>query len=188
MSPNDIGRVIHLRKLANFLTLFRFAVGIPVIVALQRGDNSIAWVLISLGAVSDMADGYLARKAGGGTIWGARLDPLADKILLVAPLIYLARDLVIPLWAIWLLISRELIISGWRSSNLLGGPASMGGKVKTILQFSSILLMIWPYSWGGISFSDNLRELGYYLFWPSLFFAIFSALKYLNLQSTSHQS
>ena len=187
-SSDDVPTKIKNRRLANFLTLFRAASGLPVIIALEKGNLSIAWILILLAGFSDIADGYLARKAGGGSIWGARLDPLADKILLTAPLIWLGVNELIPLWAIWSLISRELIISLWRSSNNSGAPASPEGKLKTILQFSSILLMLWPSKWGGSNLAFILERTGWYLFWPSLFLAFYSAFKYFLNQPKTHQN
>ena len=170
-----------LRATANALTMFRLGIGLPVMVALINGYISFAWILILFAGFSDFADGQLARKAGGGTTWGSRIDPLADKILLLAPLMWLASNQVIPIWAIWLLTSREIIISNWRSSEPQGGPASVFGKTKTILQFISILLMLWPNHWGGVSIAIALQQFGFYLFWPSLFLALFSCLKYLKL-------
>ncbi|WP_320667640.1 CDP-alcohol phosphatidyltransferase family protein [Prochlorococcus sp. MIT 1307] len=169
-----------LRKLANYLTYFRLIAGLPVIFALSKGYESLAWLLIFLAGLSDFADGYLARKAGGGTVLGARLDPLADKILLSAPLLWLNMKEVIPLWAIWLLVSRELLITIWRSSEKEGGQASLGGKAKTLLQFASILLMIWPSNWGNGRLIGIIHKIGWYLFWPSLVLALTTAMKYLN--------
>ena len=98
-------------------------------------------MLLLIGALSDWADGWMARKAGGGSSWGARLDPLADKLLISAPLIWLAADQRLPLWAVWLLLARELLISGWRSGSQGGAPASWLGKWKTTFQFLSLFLM-----------------------------------------------
>jgi len=180
----DLTRQNRLRRLANALTLLRIAIGLPVILALSNQRLVIAWFLILFGGITDITDGALARKAGGGSKWGAQLDPLADKILLLAPLLWLVSDSVLPFWSIWLLITRELIISLWRSSQKKGGPASIGGKIKTILQFISILFMIWPNTWGGINIVSNIQKLGWYLFWISLVTALLSALKYLKPQSS----
>mgnify|MGYP003956119085 CR=1 FL=1 len=179
-SSNGHQRKNMIRKLADSLTMFRLFAGLPVIWALCQGHIFIAWILILLSGISDIGDGYLARKAGGGSLWGARLDPLADKILLSAPLIWLAGKAFIPMWAIWLLLSRELIVTSWRSSKKKGGSASLGGKAKTILLFSSVLLMTWPINWGGFPFVDYLHKTGWYLFWPSLLMAIISAVEYLS--------
>ena len=178
-----------LRRLADLLTAGRAVLGLPLLLALADGRQGLAWVLLLLGGLSDAADGALARRAGGGTVWGARLDPLTDKILICAPLLWLASRGVLPLWAVWLLLARELLISGWRSGQGSGGPASWSGKAKTILQFASLLLLLWPTSWTlGIDGSANgdlalpvvLQVLGWWLFWPSLLLALSSAWGYLR--------
>lgn len=136
------------RRLADGLTVARALIGLPLLLALAGGLGGLAWILLLLGGLSDWADGALARRAGGGSAWGARLDPLTDKILISAPLLWLAAAGRLPLWAVWLLLARELLISGWRAGQGNGGPASRSGKAKTVLQFLAMLLLLWPGSWG----------------------------------------
>ena len=173
------------RKLADGLTVGRAVSGLPLILALQLGALPIAWWLLLLAGLSDAADGWLARRAGGGSSWGARLDPLTDKVLIAAPLLWLASTRGLPLWSVWLLLARELLISGWRSQVSDGAPASRSGKLKTILQFLSLLLLLWPPGWGGHA---ALVILGWWLFWPSLLLAMTSAVGYLRPRSESHRS
>ena len=174
-----------LRRSADALTLGRAVAGLPLIVALQIGWQPLAWWILLLAGLSDAADGWLARQAGGGTSWGARLDPLTDKVLIAAPLIWLAASQRLPLWAVWLLLARELLISGWRASAADGAPASWAGKAKTILQFLSLLMLLWPEVWMG---HRELVSLGWWLFWPSLGLAMSSAAGYLSPRSTPHRS
>ncbi len=176
-----------MRRLADGLTVARALLGLPLLLALAANQQGLAWILLLLGGLSDAADGALARHAGGGSVWGARLDPLTDKILISAPLLWLAAQDTLPLWAVWLLLARELLISGWRAGQGSGGPASRGGKAKTILQFASLLLLLWPSAWGaglggpaGFGLAVLLRALGYLLFWPSLLLALTSAVGYLR--------
>jgi CDP-diacylglycerol--glycerol-3-phosphate 3-phosphatidyltransferase len=182
-----------LRRLADLLTIGRALLGLPLLLALTGGAEASAWILLLLAGLSDAADGALARRAGGGSAWGARLDPLTDKILISAPLLWLAAQppgpQQLPVWAVWLLLARELLISGWRSGQGSGGPASWGGKAKTILQFSSLLLLLWPTHWnlglaGAASDAGGvvllLRGIGWWLFWPSLLLALSSAWGYLR--------
>jgi CDP-diacylglycerol--glycerol-3-phosphate 3-phosphatidyltransferase len=167
----------HLRQLADALTLARALLGLPLLLALGAEQQPLAWGLLLLGGLTDAADGWLARRAGGGSVWGARLDPLTDKILISAPLLWLASAGRLPLWAVWLLLARELLISGWRSGQGSGGPASATGKAKTVLQFLALLLLLWPEGWPWVAL---LRPLGWWLFWPSLALALTSALGYLR--------
>ena len=171
------------RQLADGLTIARAVVGLPLIVALSLGQAWLAWWLLLLGGFSDAADGWLARRAGGGSVWGARLDPLTDKILILAPLLWLGAAGALPLWAIWLLLARELLISGWRAGQGSGGPASWGGKAKTILQFAALLLLLWPG--GGAAL---LNSLGFWLFWPSLVLALSSAWGYIKAPATDRRN
>ena len=193
-SPRSVaGRTKALRRLADLLTLGRAVLGLPLLLTLSAGAQQAAWILLLLGGLSDAADGWLARRAGGGSVWGARLDPLTDKILISAPLLWLAAQPAtaphLPLWAVWLLLARELLISGWRSTHGSGGPASWSGKAKTILQFASLLLLLWPQAWtlgladlagGDLSPVVVLPQLGWWLFWPSLLLALSSAWGYLR--------
>ena len=169
----------RLRRLADGLTVGRALLGLPLIMALASGQQALGWWLLLLGGLSDWADGLLARRAGGGSAWGARLDPLTDKILIAAPLLWIGAAGLLPLWAIWLLLARELLISGWRSAAAGGGPASWGGKAKTILQFVSLLLLLWPNGWGS-GLAAALQTAGFWLFWPSLLLALSSAWGYLR--------
>jgi CDP-diacylglycerol---glycerol-3-phosphate 3-phosphatidyltransferase len=172
----------RIRQLADGLTVARAVLGLPLIIALAGGQPALAWWLLLLGGLSDWADGALARRAGGGSVWGARLDPLTDKILISAPLLWLGSEGILPLWAIWLLLARELLISGWRSEASGGGPASLGGKAKTVLQFTSLLLLLWP--WGG---DGRAQLVGWWLFWPCLLLALSSAWGYLAPRAKQHQ-
>ena len=168
-------RSVRLRQWADGLTVMRAVLGLPLLIALMAGHAALAWWLLVLGGLSDAADGWLARRAGGGSTWGARLDPLTDKILISAALLWLAADQVLPLWAIWLLLARELLITGWRSGLSSGGPASTSAKAKTVLQFAALLLMLWPATW---PWAAGLQSLGWWLFWPSLVLALWSAIGY----------
>ena len=189
MSTHRIGplNAAQCRRLADGLTVGRAVAGLPLILALASNASELAWWLLLLAGLSDAADGWLARRAGGGSVWGARLDPLTDKILITAPLLWLAAQQVLPLWAIWLLLARELLISGWRADQGSGGPASWSGKAKTILQFAALLLLLWPNDWGAalggpgsFGLPALLHQLGYGLFWPSLLLALSSAWGYLR--------
>ena len=181
-------RLITWPKIINGLIISRILIGLPIVFALKNGKNDIFIFLILIGALTDFFDGYLARKYNYQSVLGAKLDPLADKILLVGPLIYLFYRNLVPLWSIWLIISRELLITNWRSNKDSGGPASIQGKYKTTLQFLSIILLLWPERWGNDNTIYIITKLGYISFWISLFLACSSALRYIINQKESHQN
>ena len=175
-------------SLINGLTISRILIGLPIILAHQKGNNELYILLILIGGLTDFLDGYLARKYNYESVFGAKLDPLADKILIIAPLIWLVHENIVPIWAIWLIISRELIITSWRSEKSSGGPASMQGKYKTTLQFISISLLLWPQNWGNANIVYIINIIGYIAFWICFFLTFSSALKYIFSQKDSHRN
>ena len=184
----NIKRLFIWPRIINGLTISRILLGLPIIIFLKNGNNDIFILLILTGALTDFLDGYFARKYDHKSVFGAKLDPLADKILLVGPMIWLVHENLIPLWAIWLIISRELLITSWRSNKASGGPASIQGKYKTTLQFTSIILLLWPKTWGSIYIINILNSIGYISFWVCLLLTCSSAMTYLFSQKETHQN
>ena len=181
-------KLIALPTIINGLTVSRILLGLPIIFALKNGNNDIFFVLLLIGGLTDFLDGYLARKFNHQSVLGAKLDPLADKILLIAPMLWLVHENLVPLWSIWLIISRELIITNWRSDLDSGGPASLQGKYKTTLQFTSITLLLWPQNWGNIYTIYIINKIGYISFWICLFLTLSSGIKYIVNQKVNHQN
>ena len=181
-------RFITWPRIINGLTISRILLGLPIIIALKNGDNDVFIFLILIAGLTDFLDGYFARKYEHKSIFGARLDPLADKILLIGPMIWLVHENLVPLWAIWLIISRELLITSWRSDKTSGGPASIQGKYKTTLQFTSIILLLWPKNWGTNYTIYIINKIGYFSFWIALFLTLSSALKYIFNQKEAPQN
>ncbi len=175
-------RNLNYRNSANLLSILRLFLGLPLIILLSQDKLLLAWFVLILGAITDWLDGVLARKAGGGSVWGAKVDPLADKIFILAPILWISQFNSFPLWAIWILISRELFITAWRSNSLKEAPASMDAKIKTTLQFTSILLILWPRELSIDNFLFSTNELGYFLLWLSIIMSIISAIKYIKNQ------
>ncbi len=141
-------------NLPNFLTLARIA-AIPIIVWLLRDPSPKAAYLtftVFLAAVlTDIADGYLARKYQLITTLGKLLDPLADKLLIVSALIMLAlmaRKPGIPDWLLVIIVGRELAVTGLRSIAASEGmvlAAETSGKLKMILQSVGVHGLILHY-------------------------------------------
>ena len=146
-------------RIINGLTISRILLGLPIIISLKNYNNEVFIFLILIAGLTDYLDGYFARKYDHKSAFGAKLDPLADKILLIGPMIWLVHENLVPLWAIWLIISRELLITSWRSGKTSGGPASIQGKYKTTFQFASIILLLWPKSWGTIYIINIINKM-----------------------------
>ena len=103
---------------------------------------ALVFLLISL---SDKVDGYLARSRGEVTDFGKFMDPLADKILVVAALLALMELRMLPSWPVLIIIIREFVVSGLRmfaASRNKVIAASPWGKAKTVSQIIAILLFI----------------------------------------------
>ncbi len=129
-----------------------------------------ASLLFVLASATDFFDGYIAREWNQMTMLGAILDPLADKMLTLAAFLGLMMIGEASAWAIYIIIIRELFITGIRTVAVSEGlevKASWAGKVKTVAQMIAIgfLLMHWPF--------------GAELLWFAVFLTVYSGLEYL---------
>lgn len=118
-----------------------------------------AALVFVLASVTDFFDGYIAREWNQKTTLGAILDPLADKMITIAAFLGLMLEGQASAWAIYIIIVRELFITGLRTVALSEGldiKASWAGKIKTVAQMVAIgfLLMHWPFAdlllWGAV--------------------------------------
>ncbi len=175
------------KEIPNLITFCRFLIVLPIIFSLELGRLDFAWILFLIGGVSDLLDGYLARKTKNISKWGAKFDPMADKLMVLAAIIWLNQQSIIPSWAVLVLISREFIITEWRKKQSSGGPASRNAKYKTLFQFISILFMLWPDNWCTEIIISLIHKSGIYIFMLSLIMSVISALEYLNYSKSDHQ-
>ena len=131
----------------NKLTLLR-VVMIPVFMAFYMyvpWPNFFATLLFVLAFVTDMLDGYLARKNNQVSNFGKIMDPLADKVLVAAAMVLLTASGVASAWVTVLVLAREFAVSGIRIAAAAEGnvvAASKWGKLKTIWQFIAITLAL----------------------------------------------
>ncbi len=129
-------------NLPNQLTLLRIAL-IPVCLLLWAlGQPVWAAAVFALAAFTDFLDGYIARKRHIVTVFGKFADPVADKILVLTAMIFLAADGRIPAWAVCVVAARELMVDGLRLVAVGEGnviAAGWLGKIKTTLQFFCVL-------------------------------------------------
>ena len=139
-------------KLPNILSLSRIAF-LFIIAALLftpiRGAVTIALVLFIIAALTDWADGYVARKYNLITDFGKLIDALADKVLVVGMFVCLLTvDGLLPSWSIFLVLlimGREFLITGLRLVAASKGTvlaAEKGGKIKTVFQIVAVCLLL----------------------------------------------
>jgi CDP-diacylglycerol--glycerol-3-phosphate 3-phosphatidyltransferase len=171
----------------NALTMGRIVL-IPLVLwfvgeGTPRGSMLAAYTWSAL-SVTDFLDGYLARKLNIESLVGKFLDPLADKLLVMALLVYLVPMGRIPAWIVVALLAREISITGLRSIASNEGiviGAGSGGKWKTAIQMVGILCLILHFPHRVMPFYDGLVDLnivGQWLMLLSLVFSITSAVEY----------
>src|SRR5215470_1039152 len=141
-------------NLPNLLTLVRiFIVPLLVVVLLTRfsedwvgSPQHIAGVSLFLfAAITDVLDGWIARRRKQVSRFGILLDPIADKLLISAAFISLVENRLAPAWAVVIIIGREFAVSGLRAVAAAEGwaiPASKAGKFKMFSQVVTIALLI----------------------------------------------
>src|SRR5690349_22974221 len=178
-------------NLPNMLTMLRI-LSIPIVLLfLTEGtpsQNFWAGIVYTLATITDALDGYLARKRGLVSVVGKFLDPLADKLLVMATLVLMVSMGRVPAWVVVVILGRELSISMLRmiaSSEGVVIAAGEGGKAKTALQMVAVLFLMLHHRyyvdfWFFESWVDfNLA--GLWLLYLSVFFAITSAGEYVKL-------
>ena len=99
-------------SIPNLITLGRILLVPLVVWAIASGRMQLAFLLFLAAAISDLVDGFLAKRFGMKTELGAYLDPLADKVLIVSIYVTLGITGVIPLWIVILVVSRDFMIVG----------------------------------------------------------------------------
>ena len=132
----------------NVLSIGRIAL-VPIVVLLLGGERAemrwLALFVFVVGALSDLADGYLARRHSMTTPVGAWLDPLSDKLFVIVPAVVLSTREEFPWWATAVIVLREVVVSLLRWNLDRRGvsmPASRAGKSKTFSQISAVGLSI----------------------------------------------
>ncbi|RUQ34182.1 MAG: CDP-diacylglycerol--glycerol-3-phosphate 3-phosphatidyltransferase [Candidatus Competibacteraceae bacterium] len=167
------------------LTLLRIAL-IPVLAGgfflPFRSANLLCSALFGLAALTDWLDGYLARRLGQTSAFGAFLDPVADKLMVATALVLLVQAIPTPLMAAAaaIIIGREIAISALREwMAQLGGQeqvaVSMVGKIKTTAQMIAVLLLLYREPLWGFP----TLEIGLSLLVAAAMLTLWSMLHYL---------
>jgi CDP-diacylglycerol---glycerol-3-phosphate 3-phosphatidyltransferase len=169
-------------NLPNALTLARiFLVPIVVVVLLTVEIRIRAFwgaSLFLVAALTDLLDGYLARRRKQVTTLGRLLDPIADKLLISSALVSLVQLKIAPAWMVVIILGREFAVSGLRSIAAHEGFAinvSTLGKGKMVTQVAAVVGLILGQKYHGwVQLTANL------LLWAVVFFALVSMVQYFR--------
>ena len=177
-------------NLPNSITMLRIIL-IPAVIILLSfktpGFCVLAVVFFGIAAISDFFDGYLARRLNLVSVTGKFLDPLADKLMVMATTVQLASMGWLESWIPIVILARELAVQGLRLIAVGEGlviAAGSGGKLKTALQLVGLVGLLahytYPASLFGVDFTLNLHQVGWLLMVASIFFSLVSAWQYFK--------
>lgn len=177
-------------NIPNSITMLRIVL-IPVVVVLLALKTplfcTLAVSFFSLAAISDFFDGYLARKLNLVSVTGKFLDPLADKLMVMAATVQLASMGWLESWIPIIILTRELAVQGLRLIAVGEGlviAAGTGGKAKTALQLVGLIgLMIhytYPVTLFGLDTTMNFHKVGWLLMVLSILFSLVSGWQYFK--------
>ena len=176
-------------NLPNLLTILRiFFVPLLVAVVVQErlqfqmggllvANDMLALAIFIAAALTDLLDGYLARRWGQVTTVGMLLDPIADKLLISAALIALVQVRLVPAWMVIIVVGREFAISGLRGSAAAEGytiRSSELGKTKMVTQVIAVMLLLLTVRFPALSHYALLWM------WAVLLFTMVSAADYFR--------
>jgi CDP-diacylglycerol--glycerol-3-phosphate 3-phosphatidyltransferase len=171
-------------NLPNSISLFRVLM-VPVLMVFLLVDipagDVVALAVFVLAAGSDSLDGYLARRRHQTTVMGAFLDPLADKLLVMAALVSLVGLGELSAWVAMVVIARELAISGLRMIAAMQSvviSASRWGKTKTASQMLAIAALIVEPRWLKPEWTLGGQSVSWYLVMLMLVLTVVSGLDY----------
>ena len=181
-APQVEEAAVKIFNVPNLLSLSRI-LSVPVFIILMLEPSPVralvAGVVFSLASATDWLDGYLARKWGQVTKVGKLLDPIADKILIMAALVTLVeiRSEVVHSWMAIVIIGREFAVTGLRAIAASDGiviPAETVGKYKVGAQITAVLSLLLDY------YLDKgwLTDLGRIALWIAMILAVYSAIQY----------
>ncbi len=173
----------QINNLPNTLSIIRLVL-IPVIVICLyfpgRLGSFLAALFFGLAAITDLLDGFYARRHKKITSLGKFLDPLADKLLISATMIMLITLNRIPAWVVIIIIVREMAVTGLRGIAVVEGiviEASSLGKYKTIFQLVSLICLSLHYEYLKVDF----HIVGMTFLWAALILTMWSGWVYVKM-------
>lgn len=139
--------------LPNIITVFRLLLVGPIVVGLLMQNYKLAFFLFLLAGLTDAVDGYLARRFQWISRWGAMVDPLADKLLMVSSYLALTYLGDLPVWLLALVLTRDVVIvTGGMCYHFLIGQydfkPSLLSKANTFCQIVLVIVLLSHYSYG----------------------------------------
>ncbi|MGW8222921.1 MAG: CDP-diacylglycerol--glycerol-3-phosphate 3-phosphatidyltransferase [Syntrophobacteria bacterium] len=169
-------------NLPNSLSFFRIGC-IPLLMVLlffpRRTTSFLAALTFGLASISDLLDGFVARRRQLVTTFGKFLDPLADKLIVSAALIMLIPLDRVPAWMVVVIIGRELAIMGLRSVAVSEGKvitADHLGKQKMVFQTVAILGLLLHFEYYGV----NFHVVGMFFLWLAVIITLWSGFNYFR--------
>ncbi len=170
----------HFWNLPNALTVLRIGV-IPILIFLMtfpgRFASFVAAAAFLAAGMTDLLDGFFARRQSLVTRAGKFMDPLADKLLVSAALIMLIPLGRVEAWLVFVIIGRELAVTGLRAIAASEGlviAADRWGKLKTIVQMAALFALILHYPYASIDF----QQVGTILIWAAAIITVASGFSY----------
>jgi len=163
-------------NLPTFITFSRILL-IPLFILAVGPKPLLGTFIFILASVTDLLDGYLARRSKQITKVGVLLDPIADKLLVISALIVLVDVELVRAWIAIIIIAREFMVTGLRIVALSRDiviPAEIGGKIKTTAQFASIFILLIDHSFNSV----DLYVMGTVLLWIAMLLGIVSGIQY----------
>ena len=176
-----------MKHIPNILTIIRFLL-IPIIILFAINNNYVGVVIVlTISGITDILDGYIARKFNFISDFGKLMDPLADKATQVSLLATLALKSVIPLWIIVIVVAKEfLMVAG--ASFLYGKELVVSskwyGKLSTVLFYIAIVLSMFILYWNtyvALKYGlPILPEFDKYVYYLAILTTVFSFIMYVK--------
>jgi CDP-diacylglycerol--glycerol-3-phosphate 3-phosphatidyltransferase len=180
------------KKVPNYLTVARLVM-VPLLVVLMVDlspfVHALAVAVFIVAALTDYFDGIIARRFGAISDFGKLVDPLADKLLVMAALVMLLGqrddmygDAWVPPWMVFMVLAREMWVTGLRGVAAVRGvavEASGAGKVKSVLQMVAIVFLLLHYpKFNILGFMLTFQVIGLYLLLTSILISYWGAYEY----------
>ncbi len=177
------------KHIPNILTVIRFFLIPFIVIFMNSGNYILAFIFLTISGLTDVLDGFIARKFGFITNFGKLIDPLADKTTQISVLTVLALQNVIPLWILIIVLLKEFImIAG--ASFLYGKELVVSskwyGKISTVLFYVAIVSSFFIKQFNLIIFNhpeysmSPLPSFDQYIYYLALIMTIFSLFMYIR--------